>query len=88
MDSQDFARAGLDKVEIDVALIPFWYFQPGPGSEVMTRFFDAPGKVAVHIPPGEMDEIKGYMSEEFPQVIILQNTLDQARFSAAIQSPP
>jgi L-ascorbate metabolism protein UlaG (beta-lactamase superfamily) len=88
MDPQDFARAGLDKVEIDVALIPFWYFQPGPGSEVMTRFLDAPNKIAVHIPPGEMDEIKGYMSEEFPQVIILQNTLDQARFSATHQPLP
>jgi L-ascorbate metabolism protein UlaG (beta-lactamase superfamily) len=88
MDPQDFARAGLDKVEIDVAMIPFWYFQPGPGSEVMTRFFDAPNKIAVHIPPGEMDEIKGYMSEEFPQVTILQNTLDQARFSTTSQSLP
>jgi L-ascorbate metabolism protein UlaG (beta-lactamase superfamily) len=88
MDPQDFARAGLDKVEIDVALIPFWYFQPGPGSEVMTRFLDASNKIAVHIPPGEMDEIKGYMSEEFPQVIILQNTLDQARFSATHQPLP
>jgi hypothetical protein len=35
-----------------------------------------------------MDEIKGYMSEEFPQVIILQNTLDQARFSATTQPLP
>ena len=88
MDPQDFARAGLDKVEIEVALIPFWYFQPGPGSEVMTKFLDAPNKIAVHIPPGEMDEVKGYMSEEFPQVIILQNTLDQARFSATHQPLP
>jgi len=88
MDPRDFARAGLDKVKIDVALIPFWYFQPGPGSEVMKRFFDAPDKVAVHIPPGEMEEVKGYMSEEFPQVIILQNTLDQARFSATTRSLP
>lgn len=41
MKPLDFTRAGLDKVEIDVALIPFWYFQPGPGSQLMTRFFDA-----------------------------------------------
>jgi hypothetical protein len=54
----------------------------------MTRFFDAPNKIAVHIPPGEMDEVKGYMSEEFPQVTILQNTLDQARFSTTGQSLP
>jgi len=88
MDPRDFARAGLDKVTIDVALIPFWYFQPGPGSQVMTRFFDAPSKIAVHIPPGEMVEVKSYMSEDFPQVIILQKALDQARFSATPQPQP
>jgi L-ascorbate metabolism protein UlaG (beta-lactamase superfamily) len=86
MDPTDFARAGLDQVEVDIALIPFWYFQPGPGMQVVDRFLDAPHKIAVHIPPGEMEEIKAYLSEEYPRVMILENTLDQARFSAT--APP
>ena len=88
MDSTDFVKAGLDKVKIDVALIPFWYFQPGPGSELVTKFLDAPYKIAVHIPPGEMQEVKEYMAAEYPRVMILSNTLDQATFSAADQPPP
>ena len=87
-DPSDFAQAGLDKVQIDVALIPFWFFQPGPGSEVMTKFLDATSQVAVHIPPGEMEEVSSYMSEDHPRVIILQNTLDQTRFSKTIQQQP
>jgi len=87
-DPRDFARAGLDKVKIDVALIPFWFFQPGPGSEVMTRFLNAPNQVAVHIPPGEMEEVTSYMSEDHPEVLILRNTLDQARFSKTNQQQP
>jgi L-ascorbate metabolism protein UlaG (beta-lactamase superfamily) len=88
MDPTDFARAGLDKMEIDVVLIPFWFFQPGPGSQVVTEFLDAPNKIAMHIPPGEMQEVTSYMSEDFPEVTILQTPLDQARFSATVQPPP
>jgi len=88
MDPTDFARAGLDKKKIDVVLIPFWFFQPGPGSQVVTEFLDAPNKIAVHIPPGEMQEVTTHMSENFPAVMILQNPMDQARFSATAQPPP
>ena len=88
MNPVDFKRAGLDQVKIDVAMIPFWFFQPGPGADVVSQFMDAPLKIAVHIPPGEMEEVRSYMSEEHPRVIILQNTLDQTRFSKTIQPQP
>ena len=87
MKPEDFSRAGLDKLEIDVALIPFWYFQPGPGREVINAFLDAPHKIAVHIPPGEMAEVQEYMRESFPQVTILENPLDQASFTATPRPP-
>jgi L-ascorbate metabolism protein UlaG (beta-lactamase superfamily) len=87
MNPADFARAGLDQVEIDVALIPFWYFQPGPGNEVINAFMDAPHKIAVHIPPGEMVEVQEYMKKSFPGVTILENPLDQASFTATARPP-
>jgi L-ascorbate metabolism protein UlaG (beta-lactamase superfamily) len=85
MDPADYIKAGLDNIDIDVALIPFWYFQPGPGNQLVNRFLAAPHKIAVHIPPGEMDEVKAYMGESFPLVTILENTLDQASFTATLQ---
>ena len=83
MKPDDFERAGLSQRDIDVALIPFWYFQPGPGASVMSQYMDAPVKIAVHIPPGEMEEIRAHMSEEYPQVLILESPLDEASFSSA-----
>jgi hypothetical protein len=87
MNPDDFERAGLSQREIDVALIPFWYFQPGPGASVMSQYMDAPVKIAVHIPPGEMEEIRAYMSEEYPHVLILDGPLDKASFSSAAPQP-
>ena len=81
MDPADFEKAGLDSVQPDVAFIPFWYFQPGPGTEVMNRFLDAPLKIAVHIPPGEMDEVKAHLAENFPDVKVLDQPLEQIRVS-------
>lgn len=88
MNAQDFARAGLDTTRVDVALIPFWFFQPGPGGDVVDRFFSDSRKIAVHIPPGEMDEVKIHVSENYPEVLILTKTLDKASFSPIPQSSP
>lgn len=88
MNAEDFAQAGLDTTPIDVALIPFWYFQPGPGSDVVDRFMSKSRQVAVHIPPGEMEEIQTYMKENYPNVLILTKTLDKASFSPIPKSNP
>jgi L-ascorbate metabolism protein UlaG (beta-lactamase superfamily) len=88
MTPADFERAGLHQRRLDVALIPFWFFQPGPGAEVVRTYLDAPLKIAVHIPPGEMEEVKEYMAENFPKVLILEQPLEQVRFSAAVPPPP
>lgn len=88
MNPVDFGRAGLDKRRVDVALIPFWFFQPGPGAAVIESYLDAPLKIAVHIPPGEMAEVKEHMAENYPKVLILDKPLEQVRFSAALQPPP
>lgn len=87
-DPTDFERAGLADRSLDVALIPFGYFQPGPGADIVNRFLDAPLKIAVHIPPGEMEEVQAYLAENWPKVHILARPLEQLRFSAAAPPPP
>ena len=83
MDPADFQKADLDQVKLDVALIPFWYFQPGPGADVVNQYMDAPLKIAVHIPPGEMDEVKAHMTESYPRVMIMDSPLEEVRFSSS-----
>ncbi|MGD2129942.1 MAG: MBL fold metallo-hydrolase [Lysobacterales bacterium] len=86
MDPTDFERAGLRDIRLDVALIPFLYFQPGPGADLVQRYLNAPTKIAVHIPPGELAEVKEYMSARFPDVLILEKPLETVRVSAS--APP
>lgn len=88
MDPADFERAGLAGIKVDVALIPIMFFQPGPGADLIERYMDATLKIAVHIAPSEMNEVKAYMAENFPRVLILEKPLDQLRFSAAAPPPP
>lgn len=85
MTPDDFARAGLGQAKIDVALIPFWYFQPGPGAAMVQQYLDAPVKIAVHIPPGEMEEVSVYMKENYPAVSILEHPLKEMNISSAAQ---
>ena len=85
---EDFERAGLAQRKVDVALIPFLYFQPGPGTELITKYLDATLKIAVHIPPGELAEVKAYMAESFPKVVIFEQPLQEIRFSANLSPSP
>lgn len=71
MAPEDFEKAMLHLDKLDVALIPFWFFQPGPGMAVVERFMDATHKFAVHIPPAEMEEVHAYLAENFPEVRVL-----------------
>lgn len=88
MEPADFEKAGLAETKLDVALVPIGYFQPGPGIEIIERYMNAPVKIAVHIPPGELEEIKGLVAADHPQLIFLDEPLLQLRFSAAAPPPP
>jgi len=88
MEPENFSRADVRSLKADVILIPFWFFQPGPGGNILRNYLNAPHLIAVHIPPGEMEEVKAYLQQEYPDVLVLENTLDQVTFSAAAPSLP
>jgi len=83
MDPTDYKRAGLDQVVLDVALIPFWYFQPGPGATVVETYIHARYMIALHIPPDEMVEVTEHLQEYFPEVIILAGPMDELKIVPA-----
>ena len=80
MEAPDFNRAAVNEMKVDVALIPFWYFQPGPGGGMVRRYLTAEHMVATHIPPSEMVEVKEYLRVEYPKVVILESPMDEVRF--------
>jgi L-ascorbate metabolism protein UlaG (beta-lactamase superfamily) len=81
MEAADFNTAAVADMKVDIALIPFWYFQPGPGGGMVRKFLTAKHMVATHIPPGELEEVKEYMRVEYPKVVILENPMDEVRFA-------
>lgn len=88
MTPNDYGVAGLDKVNLDVALIPFWFFQPGPGMDVVNQYMNAEHMFAVHIPPKEMVEVTEYLAENFPHVRVLVEPGDSATVSKAAPVVP
>ena len=79
----DFEAAAAELADLDVALIPFWYFQPGPGMAVVERFMDVPHQFAVQIPPQEMAEVTEFLSAGYPEVQVMRMPGD----SVVISSP-
>ena len=71
MDPLAFEEAGLSGELIDVAFVPAWFFQPGPGSAVVERFMNAPLKIAVQVPPDEVAEARAFLEANFPGVLLL-----------------
>lgn len=81
MDSDAFEQAGLAGVEVDVAFIPVWFFQPGPGGAVVEAYLDAPRKIAVQVPPDEAAEARAYLAGKYPEVLLL-DPLEQLQIAA------
>jgi len=88
MEPENFSKAGIAKLDADVVLIPFWFLQPGPGGEIVRRFLQAPHQIAVHIPPREMQLVREELRLRYPSVIVLESTLDQVSFTAAVPPLP
>jgi len=85
LDPAAFEATGLQDVALDVALIPFRFFEPGVGAEIVDRFMDAPLKIAVHIPPAELEEVAARLAETRPEVRVPRGPLEvwQVRAAAA-----
>ncbi len=87
MSAADFETANAVAFDLDVALIPFWFFQPGPGIGVVDEFMNAPMKLAVHIPPDEMNEVSVYLAENYPEVLVLGEPGDSIVVSSRESAP-
>jgi len=72
--------------EVDVALLPYWYWEDDQGLALIARFFRAVPKVAVHVPPGELDAVRGRLAVSDPEVVVFRDTHESRRFGALLWS--
>jgi L-ascorbate metabolism protein UlaG (beta-lactamase superfamily) len=87
LDPTAFKGSVLQDAAIDVALIPYRFFEPGPGSAIVKAFMDAPLKIAVHIPPEERDEIAAWLAETDPDVRVPEGPFAVYRVTAPAEQP-
>ncbi|MEJ2401159.1 MAG: MBL fold metallo-hydrolase [Xanthomonadales bacterium] len=87
LDPAAFEGSVPEDVAVDVALIPYRFFEPGPGTAIVRRFMDAPMKIAVHIPPDEREEIAAWLAETHPDVHVPEGPLAVYRVTAPAGRP-
>lgn len=72
MDAELFAPYAGDGEPVDVALVPYWYWQADAGRALLEGPLRARHTVAVHVPPHELAEVVEGLGLDFPGVGVPQ----------------
>ena len=70
----------LSKRGIDVAFVPYWYFDDEDGRTVIQEHFRPAKLVACHIPPGELKAVTERLAKSHPDVLVPSKALQEFRF--------
>ena len=80
MDLKLFEPYELASRDLDVALIPYWFFLEEQGQEILEKHLRARYRVAVHIPVKELADIVAKLQKDYPDVHIFQEPLQFKRY--------
>ncbi|MGH9779245.1 MAG: MBL fold metallo-hydrolase, partial [Candidatus Acidiferrales bacterium] len=72
----EFKRLDFKKEKLDVAFIPFWYLTDDKGAALVKRYVHPRIVVAMHIPPGELDERTAEIRAHFPDAVIFSQPFE------------
>ncbi len=72
----EFKRLDLKKEKIDVAFIPFWYLADDKGAALIKRYVRPRIVVAMHIPPGELEQRTAEIRARFPDALVFSEPFE------------
>lgn len=81
IDPGQFAAHGMPFPGLEVSLVPYWYFQSRQGKDVARDRLRGKLTVAVHVPPGDLQEVVSYLASNFPGVRVFRKPLDTLSWS-------
>ncbi|REJ75307.1 MAG: MBL fold metallo-hydrolase [Acidobacteria bacterium] len=77
---ENFEPFDLEKANIDVAFIPFWYLLDAKGREMVDRQFNPKRIIAVHVDVNEAERIKKDLQAADPRIRVFTEILETATF--------
>jgi len=80
MVPENFAAYCLPQRGIDVAFVPYWYFDDTTGLRIIDEHFRPAKLVACHIPPRELKAVTDRLAKDHPGVVVPQRALELFRF--------
>lgn len=80
MEESYYEPYDLGSRNLDVALIPYWFFEDASGRATIEKHLKARYTIAMHIPVKEMAEIKERLQKSDPHVIVLDQPMQFMRF--------
>ena len=82
-----FAPYQLEEIGVDVALVPYWYFDDPAGRALIKGPLRARVTVAMHIPPKGLAKTRASLAEAFPDVIVFDESMQSRRITHATAEP-
>jgi len=76
----NFAGYHLADQDLDVAFIPYWYFGSEAGRQIIDEELPARIRIATHVPPEDWDKLKAMLDQDYPDVILFKEALEQRTF--------
>jgi L-ascorbate metabolism protein UlaG (beta-lactamase superfamily) len=70
--ADNFRPYDLAHEQLDVAIVPFWYFGSEAALSVLHEEIKARHVIAAHVPPSELAALKEHLDAEHPDVILFE----------------
>jgi L-ascorbate metabolism protein UlaG (beta-lactamase superfamily) len=85
---ENFAPYGFAKMGIDVAIVPYWFFNQAKGVRVLQEEIKPKTVVVCHVPPSEQEKFQELLKAQFPDVILFTEALEKRTFRPSTAPPP
>lgn len=79
-EPDNFRPYSLAQANIDVAIVPFWYFGSEAAVQVLRDEIHARHVIAAHVPPSELEALKTHLAADHPDVILFDEPLQGRTF--------
>ncbi|MEE8523164.1 MAG: MBL fold metallo-hydrolase [Thermoanaerobaculia bacterium] len=76
----NFEPFGLRSRELDVAIIPYWYYPQDHGRYLASEYFHAEHEIAAHVQPAEVENIFKGFRMEVTWVVVPQEAMESWSF--------